>query len=433
MHNKKSLLSSVRSIAIMMSILSTFLLVKTHAYFLHSVVMCDNQYIVHYNDSVESAVTFHNWLDAWQGTCDNRQYWTAEAVNSGIGASINLCVKNLAASIEHNNIYRPLAGKDDMYAWMWADERENCSTKTFQSIDCFLEPLSLCYSNATSVTATDKEKYAKDIQFSGASDTCNLASKLHKPLQWLTAQLYVRFFRYTAKVQDRINQRLYAVYGLPAEQKKKKDSKNSTTIAVHIRGGDPDQGRVVLAVDTYMKYVDEIAVKAAAQGKPVGIVYLCSHTQEENIISAEHMHAKYNRTYKFVVLPHASTGPGESEHALRNASLVNKPHNSILTTEFYADVEILAASDYFIGSHSNVYNLVVALRIARGTQKYLNQSCYVDTRDKEIYCEGSHQVKELWRGAQAGVGKQVSFSNPNIEMDWYDPYGEFKPTVAVVV
>ncbi len=117
--------------------------------------------------------------------------------------------------------------------------------------------------------------------------------------------------------------------------------------AVHIRGGLPDGARTTLDESIYMKYVDQIAAQAKLQNKPVKVVYLCSNTQELNIVSTEHMTKKYPRPFRYAVLPHISTGPGESELALKK---VNSTYdNRGLGIEFYADIEIFVKADYFIG------------------------------------------------------------------------------------
>ena len=48
-------------------------------------------------------------------------------------------------------------------------------------------------------------------------------------------------------------------------------------------------------------------------------VYLCSHTQDKNIVSAEHMAALYPGNFTYKVLPHTVYGEGtELEEELLN-------------------------------------------------------------------------------------------------------------------
>ena len=138
-------------------------------------------------------------------------------------------------------------------------------------------------------------------------------------------------------------------------------------VAVHIRGGAPDGDRVPLNVSFYIEKVDLLAKELAALGKPVKGVFLCSDSPDENIKSSEYMSSTFPRSWKYFVIPHTSLGPGEAEYNLRNPNNLNKPSNRILMTEFLADLELLTSADAFIGSASNIYFMVSALRAAKQT------------------------------------------------------------------
>ena len=109
----------------------------------------------------------------------------------------------------------------------------------------------------------------------------------------------------------------------------------------------------------------------------------------------------FPRPWSYVVLTHQSLGPGEAEINLRAGKYPTDtvPSKFKLMTEYMADIEILAAADVFIGSYSNVYITVAALRTARGMSPK-GQTCYLDIRGwmdaPALKCEGSEEAKDHW-------------------------------------
>jgi hypothetical protein len=140
-----------------------------------------------------------------------------------------------------------------------------------------------------------------------------------------------------------------------------------------------------------MTQVDKTAARYKAMGDTVTQVYLCSDTQNTNIISAKHMKLKYPRPFKYVVIPHIAFSDGtEAEFVIRNkfyetdnstrvAALENVTTMAVYS-EFLADVRILAHADVYIGSHSNIYILVAGLRMALYPSRPPIDCGYLDTR-----------------------------------------------------
>jgi hypothetical protein len=154
-----------------------------------------------------------------------------------------------------------------------------------------------------------------------------------------------------------------------------------------------------------MKYVDIYAERLQLEGRPVGVVYLCSDLPEDNIRSSEYMAQQFPRNWTYVVLPHISLGSGEAELKMKNKDLP-KPPKKDLYIEYLTDIEILASSTVLIGTLSNVYLLAASLRVARniGTK---NESCFVDSRhyykdNPPLFCEGAPENKKLWAELNMG-------------------------------
>ena len=95
------------------------------------------------------------------------------------------------------------------------------------------------------------------------------------------------------------------------------------------------------------------------------MVFLCSDQQEDNIKSIEYMTETFPRKWKYYVIPHFNMGPGEAERNLNNPNIRNKPTKRSLMIDFLIDIEILSSLDAFIGSSSNIFFMVSAIRAAK--------------------------------------------------------------------
>jgi hypothetical protein len=176
---------------------------------------------------------------------------------------------------------------------------------------------------------------------------------------------------------------------------------------VHIRGGSPDYGRKPLDVKWYIEAIDRKEKEVAALGYTIDHVYLCSDVQEQNIKSTAFMTETFPRNYTYAVLPHITFGPGEAEHTLRqglhrrysfNDSTVKLPDAKDVYTEFVADIEIMTKADIFIGTHSNLYALAGALRMAHYPQRPAGFTCFLDSHKvpPPLICEGTDEARAFW-------------------------------------
>jgi hypothetical protein len=153
---------------------------------------------------------------------------------------------------------------------------------------------------------------------------------------------------------------------------------DSVSIGVHLRGGKPDVGRKPLQLDEMMTQIDDTVARLAKANQTVSQVYICSDEQDTNIISAEHMSKLYPRKFRYAILPHLNYSMGtEAEWAFADKKKNLSPAD--VYAEFLADIHILAHADVFIGSRSNIYIVVAALRAASYPDRPLENCGYLDS------------------------------------------------------
>lgn len=100
---------------------------------------------------------------------------------------------------------------------------------------------------------------------------------------------------------------------------------------------------------------------------------------------------------------------------------LKKPPLRQLVLEYLADLEIMADADVFIGSHSSVYPIATALRIARYGEHFQGeQNCFLDIRHGPVpplVCEKDIEIskcckEEIWQDFLGGFNGGSVFWTP---------------------
>lgn len=375
-------------------------------------------------NNADAFLVFQSWLTHWQSNCSKGNS-PGIGIGGGLGSTFQGTARWLITAIEMGYVYRP------EHTWKWADnEHEHC-TFAKPYFDCYFEPFSSCFVNQSSIKNDSRtpipllpESFPQTnlILFQKLQgDSCNMAAKMNKSLQWIHGNFLHYLTRPNQKVAAFIELRkkyITDVRNLTSQQLSVDNSSSSNNIGktisssiigVHVRGGKPDNKRKAANISHYLNAIDIVANQLAALGRPVDSVFLCSDLPEETFISTAHMQKQYPRPWKYIEVPHISLGGGEAELNLgrrQNPEAGLQPNKRDLAMEYLADIEILAGCDAFIGSHSNIYPVVTALKIGRGldTSKFANHSCIIDIQHDppEFFCEGSTEIVHIWQQLSQG-------------------------------
>lgn len=241
-----------------------------------------DRWLVHYNDTEKSEQIFQDWLYYRQNDCLNKTLEHSPAPVNGIGSSIQWSMRSLVLAIELGMIYRPNGKQVKPRVpgpWIWADENAQNCTLGIRTVDCYFKPLSICsFENHTdSLSSIDIQKIQRG-QLNGLqpklSDTCTIAKDLRKPIQWVHAQYTNYFLRYSEHMAASIDNRILQVFGRIRRNKNRHSDYNRSTIAVHVRGGDPYKydRRQIANISFYMEAVDYFVKKLQRLGRPVETV-----------------------------------------------------------------------------------------------------------------------------------------------------------------
>ena len=235
------------------------------------------------------------------------------------------------------------------------------------------------------------------FNYLNSTDACYLAFKSKRSIQWIHGS----FLHFVTRPRKDLIQYYAQRRNLLFDS----NDKGGKIIGVHVRGGSPDNGRHVANISYYIEAIDIIAKEI----QQVSAVFLCSDLPEKTLVSEEFLTKTFPRPWKYVLLPHLSL-PSEKhmEAAFALKDDVNHKYSRRqLATEFMSDVDILTKTDAFIGTWSNMYTLVTALRIARGNNKFKKHSCFLHIGyvDKpKFLCEGDEEAKTIWKTQTGGNG-----------------------------
>lgn len=355
------------------------------------------------NENINASIIFQRWLYSWQNNCQTN-------INSkpilhgkgGYGHSFVQITQQIVSSIEMGIIYLSTE------KFIWADDDSNACTMNMQTISCYLQPMTTCSDN-DSLAMKFRDPMVNITESLNAIsnsplDSCSMARLAKKSLMWVNGQFLMFLMRPREDILIDIKATTNPILNY------RKD--NESIIAVHIRGGTPDGGRVPLNVSLYLEQVDIIALEIERSGKQVVGVFLCSDQQEENIKSTEYMTEVYPRKWKYFVIPHVNMGPGEAEHNLNNPNVKNKPSKRSLMIDFLVDIDILSSADAFIGSSSNIFFMVSAIRAAKQSGQR-NHTCVLQgirDQDPSFLCENSIELKKIWTLVSKGFDGGTSFA-----------------------
>eukprot|EP00667_Euglena_gracilis_P012703 EG_transcript_13060 len=402
-------------------------------------------------DNAECVERMQRWLYARQFRPENCAVVHAPRLDhfAGLGSSIMSSARLMLRALEGGAVYRP-AGE-----WLWADPNASACQLGLRSIDCFTLPLSVC--NASQEHRHTFTDDSFDYSIAGAAtptSVCGLARQYRKPSLWVIGNLIRFHLRLPAPLLEVIHGRvLTALHGrpearpslqygavlyrrgdrLPARASKRRllssqlRTPTSLSAGIHVRAGRPDLGRRALDVAEYLAAVDgKSRASVEAGGPPVAHVYLCSNAPETNLAAVDHLYGRFPHNYTYEVLPHASFGNLEAEHILRGSTTRARWYRWLTTVqgkrlpaardvflEYITDVEALTRSDIFIGSHSNMYALVAALRMTFFPEKPPQHTCYLDShrRPAPLVCEGTAAARHFWLSS-FGVAMNLTGGSP---------------------
>ena len=343
-------------------------------------------------DDSFSGERFQKLLVARQNDCARYKPWNIVVSSVGVGATMAHVVRMMGEAFSMNWSFRPI----DRVPYLWADENPaNCSTPQ-RAVDCYHVPLSYCgFSNSV------KGRHEDIIANWSGTDFCQLGQLTGRSLQWMNEQMHFYALRQRDDIQLKILENVEPLFRLISSSQFPEPGRTAGSLSIQLRTGNGDvldEGRAFEpSLDTYMKYVDDIADRMLKrENKILTVVYLASNNPEKTYISAEHMSRTYPRTFRYYELPHIHIGVGDPmrAHQANVAGAAHKYTNYDLHVEFYTDMHIYSHTDYFIGSTSNVQRSASMLRSVYGRANHTSCRISFTEQANPMMCDDDRATFE---------------------------------------
>ena len=372
---------------------------------------------VHTHDNDIMMPKFQNMLQAYQQKCSKSRldYWTTTNYGGGIGAGMMISIVNFMKAFELGKIYRPKT------PWLWAAPKPsvNCFNE-FASVDCFNTPLSTCWykGNAsfftnltTSINTTEAFDFIKK-----PCDICTLAKKSNKTILWVMGQMLHYHMRLPDFFQRQVDARIETIFpkNLTAEIDPITKLK-CMSASLHVRGGTPDFSRRPFDGKDHIHILNQYNKKFKALNSTICKVYVSGDHLEDTIFYPQELKNQTggnfsapftvrNGSFVFMSLPRYIAAPGELEHQVKFIKFQSNITMVSLYSEYVEDLLLHAQSDLFVGSHSNMYAAVSALRKAYHPSAKNDMTCFLDSRRSPppLECLNTMGAYTFFRDAYAG-------------------------------
>eukprot|EP00981_Chlorochromonas_danica_P010466 scaffold3237_cov179-Ochromonas_danica.AAC.8 len=244
----------------------------------------------------------------------------------------------------------------------------------------------------------------------GTRSFCDICRAFNKPALWLYGQVVKYLLRFPAVTQEVVDKKVTQFLQVHQEVSAKHRSSSTSAVkclsaGIHVRGGAPDGRRVPFDGTAHLATLREMNGWLSKEGKAICTVFVAGDHLETSTF-ASRFGEWGNKPVKnrgpltleedgmtLYFIPRYNTGIAELELGLdrvKNAANVEFTMKD-LYVEYVTDLQILSTLDVYVGSHSNVFALVDAMRTVYRPDARSDLTCFLDSRRRT---RGKDQIQE---------------------------------------
>ena len=335
---------------------------------------------------------FQAWLEAYQNDCSRPRCELDDIHKAGIGSSLNDAVIKFGFCLNQGKVYNPQG------EFFWAADASKC-TRAVRTLDCYSKPLTRCTEHGTKTIATI-ENYSETFRPS-STRICSLAATARVQPVWIFGQLALYILRPNTLMQQRLANAtadLINLFNLAPDAAKY----HGHHLAMHVRRGNPDGGRVPVPFDHYAFLARAMVASYRKVSWSVNHVYLSGDNINSNV-DVHSLNADPSLGFLYTTQLAIDTGPGEQEFAAD----AHPEYKESLVTEYFIDLMMNVDALAFIGVHSNIWALVYSMRVATNN----DNSCMFDTHQTPFQFTCDYCDPNFWApgfGLTCSVDKSIN-------------------------
>jgi hypothetical protein len=340
------------------------------------------------------AMIMQDWLYARQHSRWRCSTYGNDAFSAayGIGNGFLKAAVIMERTVRSGQIFRPTI------PYQWANGAKNC-TYDSNYFDCYFKELSGCGLNSSNLhlpTIPDVVPLDKDDRTTVLGkmlpkdnvNLCEIGKALKKPMAWVAGQYLKYVLRLRDDIQRQVDERVKGIFtDVP---------RRYSTIAVQFRSGKPDAARKVLPLDIYMEAVTVKARELELQGRPVSVVYLASQNNVEVFRNESYMQERFGGNYTYKMLSPITSGIDKSREIETELGSHPEISREPFMVELLADLKLMVEADVFIGSLSNIFDVVMLLRYANDPGLEKQYTCMINHQSK-LLCENNDEKRVVYQ------------------------------------
>lgn len=398
------------------------------------------------NDNDEASKLFQDWLTLRQNFCmiKNANLVYKTQLTGGFGYTIFAAAVDIIKAVELNLIFYPTT------PWQWSNKNSSLCSRGISAVDCFTLPLSYCHTNKKvkhiSIPSSNESLQINIATYlrgsvendgdylnnsaltinikqsqrliDGTADICTMSKTMKKPILWTLGQALRYVLRLPEPLQTTMNKQMDHYLN---EMKRTKLSylnepshTQCLTAAVHIRGGLLDCQRKPVNGQEHLKELYALNETLLKENKTICSVLLTS----DNIYNTIFANVTLGKItdwngLEVLALPRFTEFKDDLELNLGKLKSNVSFDTRKLFMDWYEDAFLSAHVDIYIGSHSNLFIVVSALRSALHPQLPNEFTCFLDSqRGNAKTCMGTSQMHMFWQAKCRGFnGGSMFFKN----------------------
>jgi len=303
---------------------------------------------------------FETCLSTHQNRCGELPVHQVIAHKGGYASTLNTWVHSFAWTLQHGQIWAPIGP-------FRYNDKALCTEQS--GVDCYYKKVTNCTGKPYKVS-----KAKLFLPLSTGTFLDDAAALLDVSRNWVWGHLAQFAFRMTASTKDSV-----AALTPPFEARHTFGIQYRSFDLTGLMGNDERKG---VGIDRYLEYADKLINGTIA----FKTMYVMSDTHN---LSVDYL--KTQRTkYEFL-----SPKRNVADLAIQTAGSI-----AHMTYELLADMDAMVQAEVLIGSHSNIFWLIYALRETR--ENGPGMACWVNIRkdDAPLVCPGD---EGFWTDSPVGM------------------------------
>jgi len=308
-----------------------------------------------------------------QNRCGVRQVQPVCAWAAGFGSGVHLWVHSFTYALEHGKVWLPTG------PWSYTDALR-CPSVNGSEVgqSCYFKDVTTCPAGGNETLPTVCAQWYN--RHNGTTMVINAARQLNKTREWVWGQLASFMMQMKPDVKAMVDARI------------PKKLKEGPSVAIQIRVVSAATGQDGMRVNLGVRaYLDHIREKVANLTVKPNMLYVMSDDPSLSEAALNSQYGRYSEYSRNTSTQYQFLRPTREWADVARGSVDDTQSKSQVTYDLLADIFAAYESEVFIGTASNLFWLIYALKQTKKDGPGIN--CWINTVEasdqfKKLFCPG---------------------------------------------